>query len=306
MSDLMGYAHPKYALSLREFGEPRELPHCGGWILVRKIPGTSYKDGMGCYPLFICREWTRLHEDLKEIESELVSLVLVTDPFGTADKAYLERYFQIVKPFKKHPIVDLCQNPDHYVKKRHRRKARKSLKDLQVEFCDEPFRCADEWIKLYDNLIMRHNISGIKAFSKNAFLTQMQTPGIILVVGKLGGEVVGGLLVVIQDKVAYAHLTAYSDLGYKHSASYGIFWMTLKYLAEQKVRYLDLGGTAGIKENAQDGLSRFKAGWSNESRIVYLCCRVFNQQKYESVCRQIKIANDDYFPAYRSKKEFGS
>ena len=50
MKDLIGYAHPDYPLSLKESGEPYELPRCGGWILIRPIPGTIYEDAMGCYP----------------------------------------------------------------------------------------------------------------------------------------------------------------------------------------------------------------------------------------------------------------
>jgi hypothetical protein len=59
-----GYMHPNYAHSLREFGEPRELPGSGGWILERIIPGTPYRDAMGCYPLFACNDWSKLANDL--------------------------------------------------------------------------------------------------------------------------------------------------------------------------------------------------------------------------------------------------
>ncbi len=43
-----GYAHANYAVALREFGRPRELPASGGWLLERKIPNTEYSDLMGC------------------------------------------------------------------------------------------------------------------------------------------------------------------------------------------------------------------------------------------------------------------
>ena len=36
-----GYLHPNYAQSLAEFGKPRELTNCGGWILEREIPGLT-------------------------------------------------------------------------------------------------------------------------------------------------------------------------------------------------------------------------------------------------------------------------
>jgi len=303
MDKLAGYMHSQYAYSLREFGEPRQLPRSGGWILERPITGTSYKDAMGCYPLFTCRDWFKLHEDLEEIESQLLSLALVTDPFGAFDQAYLVRCFQIVKPFKKHLIADLNRNIEHFVSRHHRYYAQKSLKDLQVEICEEPARYADAWGKLYDNLINRHNIYGIRAFSKDSFRAQMGTPGVILLVGKLGEKVIGGQLIVIHNNMAYSHLAAFSDAGYKHNASYGIYWMAIKYLQERRIRFFDLGASAGIDENARDGLTRFKAGWSNESRTVYFCGQIFDIQKYTTICQQRNIGITDYFPAYR-KGEF--
>jgi hypothetical protein len=91
MSGFLGYTDPRYALSLQEFGEPLELPRCGGWILVRSIPGTPYKDAMSCYPLFACRDWTKLHEDLEQVGEDLVSLTLVNDPFSVVMPEYLEK-----------------------------------------------------------------------------------------------------------------------------------------------------------------------------------------------------------------------
>ena len=62
-----GYAHPAYAHSLAEFGSPRPLPRSGGWLLERPIPGSPYRDAMGCYPLFAAQDWSRLYSDLDEI-----------------------------------------------------------------------------------------------------------------------------------------------------------------------------------------------------------------------------------------------
>lgn len=96
-----GYLHRRYAESFIGFGTPRELPRCGGWILERKIPGFSYHDGMGCYPIFACMDWSQLHIDLGHIGDDLVSLALVTDPFGEYDEALLNRSFgERVFPFK--------------------------------------------------------------------------------------------------------------------------------------------------------------------------------------------------------------
>jgi hypothetical protein len=164
-----GYNHPFYAFSLQEFGEPRELPHCGGWILVRKIPDTPHKDAMGCYPLFTCRDWFKLSEDLKECESELVSLVLVTDPFGVFDEDYLAQCFQIVRPFKRHLIADLSEGNERFVSEHHRYYARKSLRDLKVEICEKPVQYIEEWMKLYANSSKASDM-WTRAFSKIALL----------------------------------------------------------------------------------------------------------------------------------------
>jgi len=300
VTDSLGYANPKYALSLNEFGKPRELPYCGGWILTRNIPGTSYKDAMGCYPLFACRDWARLHEDLEKIGSDLVSLVLVSDPFCGVLPAYLEGCFDIVKPFKTHYITDLSYPLKDFVHKIHRQNARKSLAQMEVEVCLEPIKYLDEWLRLYGFLIERHNIKGIGAFSRKSFEDQLQLPGMIMVIGRKDGEVVGAELTLVKGDKAYGHLAAFSSLGYKIKASYGIIWTVLKYLQEIGVSLYDNGGAAGIKEDANDGLAQFKRGWSNDRRTVYLCGRVFDRQQYKSICLEYQAADGDYFPAYRA------
>lgn len=294
-----GYLHRGYAESLSEFGNPRYLPHCGGWILERFIPGTPYKDAMGCYPLFICQDVYDLHIDLAELAHELVTLVLVTGPFSNVDEVYLRNRFDLVKPFKYHYIADLSQPIAKYVSKHHRYYARKSLREIEVIVCHDPLRYIDEWISLYDNLIKRHHIRGIRAFSPECFRKQLNTPGMVLFVAERRGEVIGARLAAIHDNVAYSHLSAFSDVGYRTRASYGIYLTMMEYLVSKHVHYIDLGAAAGLEENPSDGLSQLKKGWSNMTRMVYLCGQVFDQQKYTEACRWNHIMKTNYFPAYR-------
>jgi hypothetical protein len=296
----IGYAHPLYCHSLKEFGELRELPNCGGWVLVRPIPGTPYKDAMGCYPFFDCRNWKKLHDDMEQIGSDLVSLVLVTDPFSGVAPSYLEHSFDLVKPFKTHYVTDLRYPLESIVDRGHRYYARKSLKIMDVEVCRQPAQYLDEWIRLYDNLIRKYNIKGIGAFSHKCFEIQLNIPGMVMVLGRCEGEIVGATLVLVGDRVAYAHLSAYTNRGYMINASYGIYWTILSYMAEQGIRDYDSGGIPGITDDPIHGLNQFKRGWSNDKRMVYLCGRVLHREKYESICQQYQIANVDYFPAYRA------
>ncbi len=164
----LGYASPVYAQSLGEFGTPLELPRCGGWILVRDIPGYFYRDAMGCYPLFACRDWSQLPDDLAELGSDLVSLALVTDPFGEYQEADLRKCFDVVIPFKQHLVADLRRPITEIVSQNHRVRARRALRKLTVEQVGEPVGFLDEWIRLYELLRRKHNINGIRAFSRNA------------------------------------------------------------------------------------------------------------------------------------------
>ena len=167
---ISGYTCPAYAGSLLEFGTPRLLPKSGAWILERQIPGFPYHDAMGCYPLFACQDWSQLDADLEDIGNDLVSLSLVTDAFGEYDIAYLHRCFKdVVIPFKEHFIIDLSHSMDTFVSRHHRRYARKALRQLHVERCEDPTQFINEWVNLYVALVERHNINGISAFSRLAF-----------------------------------------------------------------------------------------------------------------------------------------
>jgi hypothetical protein len=145
-----GYLHPEYAQSLSEFGIPRALPRCGGWILKRSIPGFPDCDAMGCYPLFACQDWSQLYSDIEVLEGELVSLSIVTDPFGKYNRKYLNQCFENVVPFKEHFIVDLHQQINKCISKHHGRYAQKALQCIHVEKPEKPVDFIDDWVKLYD------------------------------------------------------------------------------------------------------------------------------------------------------------
>ncbi|MCK4820160.1 hypothetical protein KA005_30625, partial [bacterium] len=154
---LTGYAHPEYARSLAEFGTPRELPLCGGWILERQITDFPYRDAMGCYPLFSCQDWSQFHADLEGLGNGLVTLALVADPFGAFDLAYLQQCFEVVLHFKEHFVADLRLPIDEIVSKSHHKYARKALRSIDVEECQEPTQFINEWVSLYNILIDRHS-----------------------------------------------------------------------------------------------------------------------------------------------------
>ncbi len=248
--------------------------------------------------MFFCEDWSRLAADLADLPDDIVSVSLVADPFGAYTLDMLEVCFDVVNPFKCHYIVDLQGNPEAIGSDHHRKSARRALRKIQVEVCRDPSGFADAWITLYHKLVTRYDISGIRAFSRNAFIRQLSMPEIVVHQAFLDSELVGAQLFYIQDGIAHCHLGAVSDKGYSAGAFYAMDYFSFEYFSG-KARKLDLGGGAGLDANADDGLSRYKSGWSSETRTIYFCGRVTNQDRYAALARSRKGDQASYFPAYR-------
>ena len=299
---VVGYRHPHYAASLSEFGTPRHLPRSDGWILERPIPGTTSTDAMGCYPLFDCGDWSQLSADLEELQKELVSLTLIPAPFAPYDRALLERCFDRVVHFKDHFVADLSRPVEEIVKRTHRKSARRALRNVVVRVCTRPEDHLDTWAELFSTLAEKHNIKGLRAFSKQAFAAQLNIPGMVMFEALADGATVGLDLWYVQGDVAYGHLAAFNAHGYKLSASYATKWFLMHYFAD-KVRWIDFGGVAGADSNGSDGLVKFKRGWSTGTKPVYLCGRIFQPDAYNDLVEAWQAGVTEYFPAYR-KGEF--
>jgi hypothetical protein len=301
---MTGYLDPGYAESLKEFGEPIYLPNSGGWILKRKIPGFEYYDAMGCYPLFCCHDWTKLSTDINDMNRDLISLAIVTDPFGNHNHNNLRRCFKdFVIPFKEHFVTDLSQSLNEFVSNNHRRNARKSLEYVDVERCSNPINFINDWTVLYSNLISRHKIRGIQTFSEKSFRKQLMVPGMVAFRAIYEDKTIGMILWYVQDKICYYHLGAFNNTGYNLRVSFALFWRAIEYFIEMGLEWLNLGADAGVKTELSNGLSRFKKGWSTGTRTSYFCGRIFNQKIYSKIVESKGVTPTDYFPAYR-KGEF--
>lgn len=305
LADAKGYLHPAYAASLAELGVPRLLPRSGGWVLERTIPGTAYRDAMGCYPLFCCNDWAALENDLAGLEDELVCVSLVADPFGEHSREALERAFRdVVRPFKAHYVVDLGRAPRDFVADHHLRNARKGLRSLEIEVGLEPARLAMDWMRLYDTLIERHGLQGLHRFSSLSFARQLEVPGCVALTARHEGEIVGMLLWYEHDDVAYYHLGAFGASGYELRASFALFHAALDCFAGRGLRWLCLGGGAGLHAGTHDGLARFKRGWSTGTRLAYYCGRILDARRYAELSKGDPVG--DFFPHYRHDEYCGS
>jgi hypothetical protein len=295
---MQGYLHPLYAQSFSEIGEPIFLPKSKGWLIKRKIPGTPYFDAMGPYPLFFCENWNELIYDFSPLKEELISISLVIPPFSNFDEEKYAQYFDIFTSFKDHYIADLSTPVEKIISKTRRKDIRKAKNKLIVELQFPPNINIDEWEYLYTCLISRHRINGFRTFSKFSFEKQLSIPNTHYFRVLQDGLVVGGNIYFIQDHIAYAHLSAFTEIGYDLGAPYAVKGFAMNYFQE-KIQFINFGGSTG-KQNERNGLDEFKKGWSNRVEKSYFCGKVLNKDRYQELNQRRFKNKTDWFPSYRT------
>ena len=295
---MTGYLHRLYVESLAEFGVPSELTSAGGWILERQTPVLGFRDAMGCYPLFCCRNWQRLGDDLNQLRDTLVSVSLVADPFGNYTPDLLKSYFDVVLPYKQHFVADLSLPLEQFTSARHRKYGRRALQNISIEVCSNPAARLDEWVRLYDHLIERHHIAGMKRFSRECFASQLSVPGLVMFRATEDDEPLSLDLWYVQGEVAQGHLVGTSPRGYELGVAYGLKLFILQYFTG-KVRWVNLGSVPGVNADIVNGLGSFKRGWSSETRTAFFCGKVLNPRVYLELVRATRSESTDFFPAYR-------
>lgn len=294
-----GYQHPLYAQSFYEIGEPLFLPRSNGWFIKRQIPGTPYFDAMGPYPMFFCDDWDALIGDLQQLKGDLISISMVIGPFEELPNNEYSDFFDIFKPYKNHYILDTNVPIAQAVSKWSLKDARRALKEVSIDLVTAPDINLDEWVTLYDNLVKRHDIKGIRAFSRESFAKQITIPNTHFFRAWRKGELVGGNLYYIQQNVAYGHLLALTDEGYRLGASHAIKWVAIQNLAKM-VKWINFGGSTGNDQGSLTGLDKFKMGWTNDVKRSHFCAKVLDQVKYDELTSNKAVVTPEWFPAYRS------
>ena len=294
-----GYYHHTYADSLTDFGTVLSLESAKAWALQREIPNSKYKDAMGCYPLLCCQNWPGLAEDFIQLKQTLVSFSCVTDPFGNYSALTLDSIFDTTVRFKDHFITDLSLPQHQRINKHHARELMRSQKHVQVDQSTLNPDTLDQWCELYEQLVYRHSIRGIAAFSRSSFKKLIEVPGLVVFSAVCDGKIDGISLWLVSDNVCYHHLGAYSENGYRTAASYALMAHALNHFSETGVRWANLGAGAGLTQATKDGLSMFKTGWSTGTRSSFLCGKIFNPSIYNLLTNSANKADSSYFPAYR-------
>ena len=263
-------------------------------VLLRSIPGSTWQDALGCYPLSVIDPHADLEAGLAELrELGLVSVALVPDPLLGPSVSQLSAAFEVCRPFKTHFVIDREASPVCFART-HRRMIRKARKDCT--FGPVALReVMGEWERLYAHTIQRHQVTGLQKFNPGYFRALAEMPEIVALAARKNDEIIAMILWVQSGGIAYAHLEGSSVAGYKTQAIYGIFDEANRYFAD--CRFLHFGGTAGLAGGAADGLAYFKRGFANREVTAYFCGSRLSPERYATLAGG--RTESTFFPAYR-------
>lgn len=285
------YATATYAKAFAYDYEAFALKEADSHVLLRPIPGSDAIDALGVYPLCPLKANADLSKDFAELKSRgAVSLVLVNDPFVHPPLELLQQQFDRVTPFKEHFLCDLSK--PHEFTKHHRYEVRYSRKQCEVRVISLK-DALDDWYALYETLITKHGMKGIQAFPKRYFADICALEP-ITVGAYMDGALASAHIWFRNGDVAYSHLAASSETGYKSRAAYAVYDESITHLKGLGVKIIDLGGGAG--NEASKGLTFLKQGFSNSSVMAHLCAKVLDEKHYAELS---KGKETNFFPAYR-------
>jgi hypothetical protein len=295
------YARLAYAEALCADDAAGQAVDVAEWscAVVTQSVADDARDAAGPYPRTPLRADAELEAGLDALARlGLVSVVLVADPLAAPPAERLGRAFSVCRPFKTHFLVDHARGQATPTK-HHRYEIRRANGRCEVVLVRLADRMAD-WSGLYEGLKQRHQVTGPAAFSAAYFQALAAEPLYETFAAIVQGRVVAMSIWFQHDGVAVNHLGASSQAGYALGASYALYAAALDHYAGAAV--LDLGGAAGFGDDPNDGLARFKRGFSNAEAGAYLCGAVLDTARYAAL-------NQDrpptaFFPAYRAPAGF--
>ncbi|MCR0980910.1 GNAT family N-acetyltransferase [Roseomonas populi] len=291
------YASPGYAATLAHVGRPVWVEPWNATMLLRDAPGGAV-DAAGPHPYGMPGEGAELEAGMAVLRAAgAVSAVMVADPFQGPAPERLRTAFSLVSPFKTHWAVERSAGPfaPGAYHRRYIRFANRRCRVRAAALRDH----LDDWCRLYAGLTRRHGISGLHDYPRAAFAVLAEVEGLRGFLAESGeGEVIGMQLWIDDGHVAYSHLVAASEAGYRARAPYALYAAAIEHFAGRDA--IDLGGGAGLADDAADGLSAFKRGFANTSRVAHLCGRVLDEAAYARL--SAGHAAGGYFPAYRGPR----
>ncbi len=297
---LSPYASSAYAAALEHIGQARSI-RPGLHVLERAIPGTETRtDLLGPYPFLDGRalEAACLEDRLP---AGPVTLTAVLDPLSAPHEDLVVELFPDFRaPFKEHSLVKLGEDLEAQRRPQHRRKIRRAHDAVEVVRATPTAAEGEAWVALYAALREQHGFHGSLAdFSAESLRAQLQLRGARLYLARRDGANVAGSLWFDSDQHTWYHLGASSAEGLAVGASFALFDVALRDAADAGLEQANLGGGAGLSNDAADGLARFKRGWTPHLGWSQVVGRVLDRGAFDELCEARGPCAPGTFPPYR-------
>ena len=291
------YASAEFALSLGHIGRPHRLHDAGTSVLLRQIGAGPHRDATGPYPFCVIGR-VDIANDLAGLAAAgAVSLTLVSDPFFGPRIERLTEAFDIVRPLK----TLFVNNPSRKLKlgEQHRRNTNKALAVCTVSRADLAKK-AELCASIYTDFAVARRFVASQLFPVEHFRRLALVPGAELHLVEVGNDVVGFHIWMMHRGVVYSHLTAMTAEGRARRSGFALSMFALEAFKDQEK--IVFGGSAGVTDTPNDGLGRFKSGFSNETTESILCGKVLRPADYREL--SVGVADDgpsgaEFFPKYR-------
>lgn len=292
------YARADYAATLGHIGRPVAVPEWNAWVLARPTPCGTREDAVGVSPLTVIAPEADLGGGLARLKAlGLVSVVLVWGDRLGPPPTVLEVAFDITRPFKSHQVLDRSLGPLAFGK-HHRYEIKRALSRVvaaEIALGDH----LPAWAALYGELAARHGLGGTHIFPPEHYALLAALPEVRTFAAFIDQRMVSAHLFVTHQGHAMSHLAASAAEGYAAGAAYAVNDLAARTLIDCDV--INFGGGAGMGDNPEDGLVRFKKGFANAVAPARLCGAVLDADAYRAL--SIDTVDSGFFPAYREPRK---
>jgi len=206
--------------------------------------------------------------------------------------------------------IDLRRSNNDQIKdisKGHKYDISKARKNGVYVIEDYSFRYIDQFILMYNETMNRVNSNSYYFFPKDYYnnIKKRLDGSVRLYFAKIGEEFVSASIFLCSDRIIQYHLSGVFSKYIKFSGAKVILDEIRQWGSKNRLKWLFLGGGLG----SDDGLFRFKAGFSKLRLPFQIIRMVRNSSIYEELCfRHDKWLMDNcfecldkkYFPRYRA------
>jgi lipid II:glycine glycyltransferase (peptidoglycan interpeptide bridge formation enzyme) len=181
-----------------------------------------------------------------------------------------------------------------------RNKIRRAEKEGVVFSTDFTFDNVESFIRIYNDTMKRLNADTSYYFSKkyyDAFENKL-AKNVFLGILKKDDAIIAASMVMLYNEYAHYHLSCSDPAVEIPGIINYLLWNVVKILKNKNIKKFHLGG--GTNSDPENSLLKFKKSFSNNTGDFYISRLIFNNEKYNSLCREWTLHNSEKIALYKN------